>query len=273
MIQKQIIKTISGLFLIIISSFPIISKATKLVEVLPVDNQCLVLHYQDGTVEYNWDDTISGSCNGWDYYHTEKWSLCPDKDQYIPYGNELNTDPLILDDAFSIVSIDDKNYGLLGKAPMKVYRKSKVWEAAIDERKPAMHHWIYLELPHELQRGMTYTVKINKNTQSDKKELDIVFDDFTLESPSIKISNIGYETEAAFKSADVYLWMGDGGGHDFSRFTGKDFYLVDLESNQKTYTGKLKFRMKSKPEPEYNRNFTEADIWECNFSSFKKPGE
>ena len=66
--------------------------ATKLVDVLPVDNQCLVLHFQDGAVEYNWDDTISGSCNGWDYYHTEKWSLCPDKDQYIPFGNALNTD-------------------------------------------------------------------------------------------------------------------------------------------------------------------------------------
>ena len=30
--------------------------------------------------------------------------------------------------------------------------------------------------------------------------------------------------------------------------------------------------MESKPEPEYNKNFTEADIWECDFSSFKQPG-
>ena len=63
-----------------------------------------------------------------------------------------------------------------------------------------------------------------------------------LESPSIKISNIGYETEAAFKSADVYLWIGDGGGHDFSRFTGNDFYLVDVKSNQKVYYRKIEFQ-------------------------------
>jgi hypothetical protein len=248
------------------------STATKLVEVLPVDNNCIVLHFQDGEVEYNWDDTISGSCNGWDYFHTEKWSLCPDKDQYIPFGNALNTQKPVLQNSFVIVSINDKNYGLQGKTPLKVFRKSKVWEAAIDERKPAMHHWIYLELPHPLQKGMEYTVRIDKETQSDKTELALVFDELKLESPAIKISNIGYEKSATFKSADIYLWMGDGGGRDFSRFSGKDFYLFDNQSQQRVYSGKVKFRMKSQPEPEFNKNFTGADIWECDFSDFKQPG-
>jgi hypothetical protein len=67
------------------------SMAAKLVKVMPVDNQCLVIHWQDGMVEYNWDDTTSGSCNGWDFLHTENWHLCPDKDQYIPFGLPLNT--------------------------------------------------------------------------------------------------------------------------------------------------------------------------------------
>ncbi len=259
------------MFFVLIMHFQ--SNATKLIEVLPVDNQCLVLHFQDGAVEYNWDDTISGSCNGWDYYHTEKWSLCPDKDQYIPFGNALNTNPEILSSAFSIVSVDDKNYGLLGKTPVKVYRKSKVWEAAIDERIPAMHHWIYLELPHPLEKGVKYDIKIDGKTESDKTEFELVYDEYKLESPSIKISNIGYETDAVFKSADVYLWMGDGGGRDFSRFTGKNFYLVDSKTNKKAFTGKLEFRTKSKPEPEYDKNFTEADVWDCDFSEFKKPGK
>jgi hypothetical protein len=46
------------------------------------------------------------------------------------------------------------------------------------------------------------------------------YNEFTAESPAIKISNTGYEANAVHKSADVYLWMGDGGKRDFSRFTG-----------------------------------------------------
>ncbi len=90
--QKHLFTIIFGISLLLILTVPNTSKAAKLVEILPVDNQCLVLHFQDGAVEYNWDDTISGSCNGWDYFHTEKWSLCPDKDQYIAFGDPLNVE-------------------------------------------------------------------------------------------------------------------------------------------------------------------------------------
>ncbi len=61
------------------------SNASKLVKVRPVDYQCLVLHWQDGMVVYNWDDTMKGSCNGWDAYYAVNWHLCPDKNQYVPF--------------------------------------------------------------------------------------------------------------------------------------------------------------------------------------------
>lgn len=271
--QKQLFTIIFGISLLLILTVPNTSKATKLVEILPVDNRCLVLHFQDGAVEYNWDDTISGSCNGWDYFHTEKWSLCPDKDQYIAFGNPLNVELVKQPGSFRILSKDDENYSENGTVPISVFRKSKVWEAAIDERKPAMHHWIYLELPFPMQTGKTYTLKIDGKTNSGEKLKLFTFDELNQESPAIKISNIGYEAGAVFKSADLYLWMGDGGGRDFSRFYGTPFYLVDAKSEKKTYTGKLKFRMSKQAEPEYDRDFTGTDVWECDFSSFNIPGE
>ena len=253
--------------------FPGRTNASRLVEILPVDNQCLVLHFQDGMVEYNWDDTISGSCNGWNYFYTENWHLCPDKDQYIPFGEPLNTSMVQQISSFKITSEEDDLYGKDGRNPVKVYRKSKVWEAAHDERKPVMHHWIYLELPSPMQRGKSYRVEMDEQLNSGEKLKIFNYNEFTTESPAIKISNIGYEAGANQKTADVYLWMGDGGERDFSRFTGKPWHLYDVNAERIVHSGKLKFRMKNKQEPQVEKDFTGADVWECDFSGFTQPGD
>lgn len=260
-------------FIIILITFSIGSvSATKLIKVQPVDDKALMIHWQDGYVEYNWDDSTSGSCNGWDYLYTEKWSRCQDKDQYVPYGKPLALDLVQITGSFLIHSKDDISYGVKGRQPLQVYRKSKVWEASHDERIPAMHHWIYLELPSALQKGKTYTLNIDPTTNTDRQMIQFTFEEFSLESPAIKISNIGYEKEAVHKSADVYLWMGDGGERDFSRFTGKPWHLYEVKTGKKVMSGALQFRMKNKPEPEYQQDFTMADVWECDFSKFKKSG-
>lgn len=262
----------NNLLLFIFLFFTVNSMAAKLVNILPVDNRCLVIHWQDGMVEYNWDDTTSGSCNGWNYYYTENWHLCPDKDQYIPFGLPLNTSLVQQISSFNITSEDDSNYGKPGKRPVKIYRKSKVWEAAHDERKPVMHHWIYLELPSPMERGKSYRIEMDENLNAGEKLKIFNFDEFSTESPSIKISNIGYEAGAVHKSADLYLWMGDGGGRDFNGFTGTAWHLFDIKSNKNVYSGKLAFRMKNKPEPELDMDFTGAAVWECDFSKFTAPG-
>ncbi|MFO7935259.1 MAG: hypothetical protein R6U78_14415, partial [Bacteroidales bacterium] len=244
------------------------SMAAKLVEILPVDNQCLMIHWQDGMVEYNWDDTISGSCNGWDYYYTENWHLCPDKDQYIPFGKPLNTSLAQQTGSFNISSEEDSNYGEPGKQPLKIYRKSKVWEAAHDERKPVMHHWLYLELPSPLERGKSYRIEIDEQLNSGENLKIFNYHEFTTESPAIKISNTGYEAGAIHKTADVYLWMGDGGERDFSRFTGAPCHLYDVSSERIVHSGKLNFRMPNGAEPGVDFDLTGADVWEYDFSAF-----
>ena len=261
------------LSLIILIVFSFNAQASRLVEILPVDNQCIVIHWQDGMVEYNWDDTTSGSCNGWNYFYTENWHLCPDKDQYIPFGQPLNTELAKLSESFLIISAEDENYGEQGQYPVNVYRKSKVWEAAHDERKPVMHHWIYLELPAPMQSAKSYRIELEEALNSGENLKIFNYDEFNTESPSIKISNIGYESNAIHKSADVYLWMGDGGERNFSRFTGSPYYLYDIKNEKTVYSGEMKFRMENKEEPELEKDFTGADVWECDFSDFSTPGE
>jgi endoglucanase len=259
-------------FFIITIFFATNSMAAKLIGISPVDNQCLVIHWQDGMVEYNWDYNGSGSCNGWDYLHTENWHLCPDKDQYVPFGMPLNTTLVQQTGSFSIISEGDLNYGETGKQPVKIYRKSKVWEAAHDERKPVMHHWIYLELPTPMQRGQSYRIELNENLNAGDNLKIFNYDEFTSESPSIKISNIGYEASAPHKTADVYLWMGDGGERDFGSFTGKPWHLYDVRSEEIAHSGKLNFRMQNRLEPGVEFDLTGADVWECDFSAFNKAG-
>ncbi len=261
------------LSLIILFVFSFNTQASRLLKILPVDNQCIVIHWQDGMVEYNWDDTISGSCNGWNYFYTENWHLCPDKDQYIPFGQPLNTELAKLSESFLIISAEDESYGEQGQHPVNVYRKSKVWEAAHDERKPVMHHWIYLELPAPMQSGKSYRIELEEALNSGENLKIFNYDEFNTESPSIKISNIGYESNAIYKSADVYLWMGDGGERDFSRFTGTTYHLYDIKNERTVYSGEMKFRMENKQEPELEKDFTGADVWECDFSDFSIPGE
>ncbi len=250
---------------------PIWLHATRLVSLQPLDNQNLVLHFQDGMVEYNWDKT-EGSCNGWDPYHTEKWSLCEDKDQYIPFGNPLDTEAAQQESRYRLRSYRDRQYNGDGTFTRSISRKSKVWEAAFDEMMPVMHHWIYLELKSPMVRGATYMLEIDDALQSDRQQVVFTFEEKQLISPAIKISNIGYEASAPHKCADVYAWKGDGGEHDFSRLTGAPFHLVDTDSGAIAYTGELKFHMENKPEPYYEVDLTGADVWDCDFSDFSEPG-
>lgn len=260
------------LFICVLSLLFYSVSASRLVDIQAVDNKCLMLHFQDGYVEYLWDDTISGSCNGWEYYHTENWHLCKEKDKYIPYGTALNVEAVKETGNYKL---QVKNVSLPETKdvyPVHVYRKSKVWEASHTKNYPAMHHWVYLEFPDGLKSGEQYELQISSLLNSDKTSCRFIFDEYELESPSVKISNIGYSSSGCFKSADIYLWMGDGGKRDFSRFEGKPFHIYDIQNRQVVYTGKIKFHLPNKIEPRYTVDITGADVWECDFSSFQKEG-
>ncbi len=60
---------------------------------------------------------------------------------------------------------------------------------------------------------------------------------------------------------------------------GNSFYLMDNQTKEKVFSGKLEFRKSKTNKETYqtndtpNQNFLGADVWECDFSSFNTPGE
>lgn len=43
------------------------------------------------------------------------------------------------------------------------------------------------------------------------------------------------------KNADLYAWLGDGGGRDYSSFEGNKVYLYKPETEEKQLVGSVKF--------------------------------
>ena len=234
--------------------------ASRLVSVRPVDNRCLELHFADGEVEYLLDDT-SIEIENYEPFYTEDWHAAQRHDRYVAHGEPLDVEAAARPESYVLRGGDGSTL-----RPAAVHRKTKVWEASITDRKAAMHHWVYLEFNEALTPGTTYTVDVAGQRQT------FMLDAAAQESPAIKISNLGYAARAPHKVADVYLWKGDGGGHDFSQHDGATFRLIDAESGETAYEGKFELRMKHKVEPKFGRDFTMADIWQCDFSDFSEPG-
>lgn len=269
-------RPMSGRFstLFVIGLAVCVSDAAKLQRVSPVDDRCIKLHFADGEVVYNWDDTTSGFCGDWGPWYTEPWADCNTLDEYRAFGSALNATNARRQDSYTISSSTDQAFGTAGKRPLNAHLKSKPWGASATDNTPAMHHWVFLELPSPMLRDHAYTIGISSGLNTDKTSYDLTFNEFQLESPAIRISNIGYDALATYKCADVYQWMGNGGGRDFSRYEGNSFHLVNAATLQKELTGVLQFHLQNSAEPFDGSyyDFTKASVWDCDFSSFSGIG-
>ena len=141
----------------------------------------------------------------------------------------------------------------------------------------AKEHWIYLHLPEPLEMGKKYIISTN-DVAGNGKEWEV---DFTLEknrTESIHVNLIGYDVRAPKKYGYIYHWSGEEGGIDFSQYEGNNFYLLNNSTNQKVFSGTVKFR-KDKNNAETrqtdtpNQNYLGADVYECDFSDFSDNGE
>lgn len=237
--------------------------ATKLMEVRQVDKQHIMIYFKDGEVIYKDDGTGASAYDG------HLWS--PGDDSLYQYGEDLDLAVVSKNKSWLISSDADDNYNGKGQNPLEVYRKSKVmnsnhaWEYEFD-------HWIFLKLPHDLTQGTKYTLKISGKTNTDVEEVDFDFNVFSEISEAIHVNLIGYVPDAPVKSADLYLWMGDGGARDYSDFEGKEVWLKDTRTGEVFYdAGEVKFWKKSAAEYR-SWNMTGSDVWNVDFSGFNRPG-
>lgn len=241
--------------------------ASDIVEVLPLTNKILMLHFDDGYA----------------VYHKKGESRSNEK----VVVEMLNTTEAVKPINYVLKSNDDSNYSL-GLSPVTVGRKSKgteftwlcqVWSGGCKNTSPdhVEDHWIYLFLPQAMQSGKAYTLQTG-SLANNGTQWTFTYDESALRSEAVHVNQIGYTPNATEKYGYLYHWAGDKGGVDLSSYAGKNFYLMDLNTHQTVFTGKVTFR-KSKTNTETYQtvetpagNFMAADVYECNFSSFKEPG-
>ncbi len=257
-----------GIIIFIPVVFAYNSKAATITEILPVTNKVIMIHVDDGSVSY----------------HQCGQLITADVVQVNPFDT-ING---FLISSYQVSSISDANYSS-PLSPVSVYRKSKATEyanycqgwngncvnATADR---AMEHWVYLELPYEMQPGNIYTINTG-NLATNGNNFNLNFDPFQVRSEAVHVNTIGYLPTAQKKYGYIYHWLGDGGSGNFNFYNGKSFYIVDSVTNQVVYTGAIAYR-----KPYSNQEFAYpyqsapygnllgSDVYECDFSAFQTPG-
>jgi endoglucanase len=244
------------------------SAASDLIDISPLTNQILVLHYKDGYAVYH----QKGQRRSNEYVVLEP----------------LNNDIADQKSTYTITSPDDEFYQT-ARHPIEIGRKSKgteftwicqSWNNGCINSQPdhVKEHWIYLFLPEKLKNNQRYNLDINQ-VAGKKNAWSFIFDETELISPSIHTNMLGYKPDAKQKFAYLYQWMGNKGGLDLSSYSGKRFYLINHFTKEVVFEGSIQFR-KSKNNVETGQasetpyaNFRGTDVYECDFSNLNKPGK
>ena len=244
-------------------------KPSDIIDVFALNSQIIVLHFDDGYVEY----------------HKRGESRQKDRVVHQP----LDIEEAVKQDNYFIRSTEGF-YSESGN-PLKVERKSKgtrfTWlcqgwsnstgciNSAPDHSK---EHWVYLHLHEPLEMGKIYTISTGQ-VAGNGSEWELYFSLEKNRTEAVHINLVGYDPRAPEKYGYVYHWAGIGGGVDFSSFAGNAFHLIDVYSLERVFSGTLKFRKNKnnvetmQPNDTPEQNFLGADVYECDFSSFNTPGE
>jgi hypothetical protein len=240
-----------------------------LVELLPLTERWLAVHVVEGHVEH----------------HTKGQKRSQERVVASPLDAARAARPA----TWTISSPDDPEYKA-GRPPERVARKSKgvdfAWlaerwvngRAVNDSPDHAKEHWIYLALPSPLRRGSTYEVACGDLIPGAPR-LTLRFDERTARSEAVHVNLVGWPSDAPAKFGYVYHWMGDGGSLDVRPLAGRTFRLLEQPGGAEAFSGKVAFRApKEQPESVHRTdspphgNFLKADVAECDFSAFARPG-
>lgn len=242
--------------------------AAQVADVLPLNDRILMVRFTEGRVAYH----QRGEPRSADVVHI----------------SPLDVEAASTASRYQLSSTNDPEYGS-AQTPVSVGRKSKgvefAWHvnewvngrAVNNQPDQVREHWIYLELPAALQRGKTYTLNAG-NLATNGSEWTFTFLESHLRSEAVHVNTIGYVPGSPQKFGYVYHWMGDKGSLDLRSYEGRDFHLIDTGTGESVFTGKVAFRasktLRETPQPNDTPygNFLGADVWECDFSSFRVPG-
>ena len=233
--------------------------ASDLVRVYPVTDRIIALHFDDGYIDYSPHDRPGGT-------HRE----------VIIVEDSLDTALADLLTSYLISSEDDARYAG-GLRPERLGRKSKTvetptWPPAPDPKAYVYEHQVYLVLPHALEQGRPYTIRLAEGLAANRDAVTFTFDAFALRSEAVHVNQVGYAPEAPVKAGYVFHFMGSLGNADFSAYEGRPCYLADTTTSEKVFTGALAFHHANAPDNLHGDYWINSDVWACDFSGFSRPG-
>ena len=237
----------------------------RLTDVRTVDEQHVMVHWLDGEIDYS-DDGGAPVPAG--------VKIDRSGDAVIRYEPALDTAKAVEPASYTIISKDDQNYAA-ATHPTDVYRKSKVngTDNTWPEPNYTVEHTVYLKLPQKLQIGKSYTLSIAPQTNSSAASADFRFDILSSVSEAIHVNIIGYNPDhTAVKSADLYMWLGNGGPRDYSSYVGRTVSLYDVDNKKQQEVGKVSL-WKPQGADFGGWNLSKSNVWNCDFSSFTGTGK
>ena len=241
------------------------SRASDVVEVIPLTNQILMVHFDDGYVDYHElgerreDETL--------YHIPLNVALADQLSSYII----SSTDDLAYANGLSPTDLSRKSKGTAYLWLCESYQDGVGCTNTSDDH--AKEHWIYVFLPEPMQKGKTYTIDLG-NLAKNGSTFSVTYDDDNTRSEAVHVNNVGYDPAANAKYGYVYHWMGTKGGLDLSAYAGASFQLINQATGKADFTGALTFRKEAdNQESPYqdqtpNGNFLGAEVYECDFSGF-----
>jgi endoglucanase len=240
-----------------------------IVSVSPLTSSILVAHVRDGYV----------------IHHKKGEPRSKETVVLTPFDAEKATWP----GTYRVSSSDDPAFDV-PKLPTKVSRKSKGtafawfidrWEnnRAVNTRPDhGKEHWFYIQLPKPMQPGKTYVLETGALVKNGRR-WPVRFDLSTARSEAVHVNTLGYVPDAPQKFGYLYHWMGDSGGLFVKGLVGKPFHLIDTVSKKRVFSGKVAFRMPAtqvetaQTTDTPGGNYLGADVAECDFSAFSRPGK
>ena len=237
--------------------------AVKFTGLKIADKDCLIVGFRDGEIHYRDDATGASAYLG----HT----FVEGDDTLFVFMPRLDGSKASNAALWTISSPDDKAFGSVqAKA---VWRKSKPMHVDHDLNME-LEHTLYIELPKSMKQGCTYVVSIPDAIGSDTASAQAKFDIWNSQSEAVHVNILGYLPTEPVKTADLYLWMGDGGQRSYKSYEGRNVWLYNVETGKKTSAGKVKFwKGRAAAENEAGkRDLTASDVWAVDFTE-KQPGK
>lgn len=238
--------------------------ASKIVDVRTVDDRHLMITLMDGQILYKDDGQGKHAFMGHEHNDgdtVQRFDPPLDVMQAIAIGN------------WRIQSSTDPTYNR-PLQPTHVFRMTKVNGTTWKWPEPdyTLEHTIFLRLPHPLNQGGEYTLSIDPAVQADRQSVAFTFDIFNSVSEAVHVNLIGYHPTHPIKSADLYMWLGDGGARNYSDYQGNRVWLYNVDTDEKHPVGEVQFWKSAGPDFG-NWNLTASDVWNCDFSSFQGEGK